>query len=74
MKKLIATLVATVMMASTVLSSGITAFAADGNTAPEAPTNTKVELLENPYGINTKDPSFSWAMVDKIKIRLKKQL
>ncbi len=67
LKKLIATLVATVMMASTVLSSGITAFAADGNTAPEAPTNTKVELLENPYGINTKDPSFSWAMVDADK-------
>ncbi len=64
MKKLAATLIAAAMLTSTVFGPGASVLAAETGTAPKAPANTKVELLEHPYGIKEKDPSFSWAMVD----------
>lgn len=43
---------------------GITAQAAQGN-APDAPTDLKTEMLDEAYGIDTKDPAFSWVVNDK---------
>ena len=34
------------------------------NHAPLPPSNLKMELLEYPYGLNTKDPAFSWVVND----------
>ena len=34
-------------------------------TAPEAPENLKINLLEDPYGVPREDLRFSWAFVDK---------
>lgn len=35
-----------------------------GNMAPGKPTDLKTELLSEAYGINTKNPAFSWVVND----------
>ena len=64
MKKILSGLVAATLVFSSILSSGILVSAQTGNRAPLAPSNLKTELLEQAYGINTKDPSFSWVVND----------
>lgn len=67
-KRTVSMLSAALLIVSGVLTGtagGITANAAGSNTPPEKPTDTRVEMLEYAYGINTKNPAFSWVLHDK---------
>lgn len=67
-KSAVSMLLAALMAASGVFSGvGTTAHAAGANNSPEKPTDLKVEMLEYAYGINTKNPSFSWVVNDSDK-------
>lgn len=69
-KRAVSMFLAALMAASGVLTGiggGGTAHAAGANNPPEKPTDLKVEMLEYAYGINTKNPSFSWVVNDSDK-------
>ena len=64
MKKILSGVLAVTLVITSVMSSGIIASAQTGNQAPLAPSALKTELLEHPYGLDTKNPSFSWVVND----------
>ncbi|MBS5387755.1 MAG: family 78 glycoside hydrolase catalytic domain [Clostridiales bacterium] len=68
-KRTVAKVMAVLMFTSGVFSGvgGGTAYAAEPNTPPGKPTDIKVEMLEYAYGINTKNPAFSWVVHDEDK-------
>ena len=65
-KQAIAMLLAAVLVGMGTVPYGLTTTvsAAQGN-APGAPTDLKTEMLDEAYGIDTKDPAFSWVVNDK---------
>ena len=65
-KQAIALLLAAVLAGTGTVSYGfgVTVNAAQGS-APGAPTDLKTEMLDEAYGIDTKDPAFSWVVNDK---------
>ncbi len=65
-KKFLSVVLSATMAASCIMNMGILNVSAmnGDNTAPLAPDNMKIELLEQAYGIGTKNPSFSWAVND----------
>lgn len=65
-KQAIALLLATVLAGTGTVPYAFvsTVYAGQGN-APDAPTNLKTEMLNEAYGIDTKDPAFSWVVNDK---------
>ncbi|WP_343246523.1 family 78 glycoside hydrolase catalytic domain [Diplocloster hominis] len=68
-KRFIAMALAFVMICVSMISNGGTLAKADenGNTAPSQPTDLKTEMLEYAYGLNTKNPAFSWVLHDADK-------
>ena len=62
-KQAIALLLATVLAGTGTVPYAFvsTVYAGQGN-APDAPTNLKTEMLNEAYGIDTKDPAFSWVV------------
>lgn len=65
-KRLLSCILAVSLVVPSALGNfSIVAQAAESH-VPSA-TGTKVELLEEPFGINTKNPAFSWTMVDEDK-------
>lgn len=64
MKKRNFSRVLSLIMAAVTAVSAATAESVMASGSPPSVGNTKVELLDEPYSINTKDPAFSWAMYD----------
>lgn len=65
-KRIISGMMAAVMVAASVFTgTGFSAQAAGENTPPEQPTELKVEMLKEAYGLNTKDPALSWVVNDQ---------
>ncbi len=66
-KKLYSIILAAAMTISSMsglLMPGTDAVQAAENTAPEKPTDLKTEMLRAAYGIDTKNPAFSWVVND----------
>ncbi len=65
MKRMLSLLLVFAVTLATVGVVPVMTAVAAGNTA--APTDLKVDLRENPYGLETLDPTFSWVMNDPDK-------
>lgn len=65
-KKLFRKAICLVLCLGMLAQTGLTAFAAERqeNTAPEAPTGMLMDLMEQPFGISTENPSMSWIVND----------
>lgn len=74
-KQLFSVILAASMVAGSLtgitLGEAVVVKAETGNTAPGKPTDLKTELMSEAYGINTKNPAFSWVVndVDKDEIQ-----
>lgn len=69
LKKKVFSIVLAVCMAFSgmqgLMAGGFDEVLAAGNTAPGKPTDLKIEMLSEAYGIDTNNPSFSWVVNDE---------
>ncbi len=63
-KNLLRAALCVVLCLSMLMQFGVMAIAADTNTAPDAPTGLLMDLMNQPYGIDSANPAMSWIVND----------